>query len=118
MNNRIRELRRSLGLTQKAFAEKTAMVQTTVSAVEKGTRALTRQQILTICAVFSVSEVWLRTGEGDMFVSSPPAASMREEIAAAFADFLGKVPDDAIFAFFSNAARVCERENREKKDEE
>lgn len=68
---RLKELRKTLGYTQAEFAEKIAMAQQGVSMAENGTRPLTDRQIVTICAVFGVSESWLRTGDGDMF--PPPA---------------------------------------------
>lgn len=71
MKNRVREIRRTLSLSQAEFAKSIAMGQTGVSMVENGTRELTDRQIITICAVFGVDEHWLRTGEGEPFPLPP-----------------------------------------------
>lgn len=65
--NTLKELRKTLGMTQSEFAEKIAMAQQGVSMAESGARPLTDRQIVTICAVFGVDEHWLRTGEGEPF---------------------------------------------------
>ena len=67
MHERIKELRTYLGLTQAEFGEKIAMRQTGVAWLESGDRKITDRVITTICAVFGVDEIWLRTGEGEMF---------------------------------------------------
>ena len=54
---------------------------------ENGTRPLTDRQIVTICAVFGVSEEWLRTGEGDMYaLPSEEDAELIELLARLNAD--------------------------------
>lgn len=68
MNARIRELRKALGLTQKAFAERIGLKQNAISYMEKENATVTEHNIKTICAQFSVNEDWLRTGEGKMFI--------------------------------------------------
>ena len=67
MNERIRELRKFLGLTGEKFGEKLGVTRTAISNLESGNRNLTNQMINSICIAFSVSEKWLRTGEGEMF---------------------------------------------------
>ena len=67
MHERIKELRKYLGLTQAEFGEKIAMRQTGVAWLESGDRKITDRVITTICAVFGVDEIWLRTGDGEMF---------------------------------------------------
>ena len=68
MGERIKELRKALGLTQQEFAEKIGSVQNTITGYETGRRAPSNQVITLICREFNVNEAWLRTGEGDMFV--------------------------------------------------
>ena len=64
MHERIKELRKHLGLTQAEFGDKISMRQTGVAWLESGERKITDRVITTICAVFGVDEIWLRTGEG------------------------------------------------------
>lgn len=93
MHERIKELRKYLGLTQAEFGEKIAMRQTGVAWLESGDRKITDRVITTICAVFGVDEIWLRTGEGEMFRTP----TRDEQIT----DFVGKTlfgDDDNDFA--------------------
>ena len=83
MHERIKELRKYLGLTQAEFGEKIAMRQTGVAWLESGDRKITDRVITTICAVFGVDEIWLRTGEGEMFQTP----TRDEQIT----DFVGKM---------------------------
>lgn len=86
MHERIKELRKYLGLTQAEFGDKISMRQTGVAWLESGERKITDRVITTICAVFGADEIWLRTGEGEMFRK----LSRDEQIA----DFVGKALAD------------------------
>lgn len=70
MNSRIRELRKSLNLSQKDFAERIGLKQNAISYMEKQGATVTEQNIRTICAQFSVNEHWLRTGSGKMLLEN------------------------------------------------
>ena len=67
MNERIKELRLSLGLTLDAFGERIGIGKSSVSKIEKGINGTTDQTIKSICREFNVNEEWLRTGQGTMF---------------------------------------------------
>ena len=66
---RVKEIRKALGLTLEKFGEKVGVGKTAISNIEKGNRNLTEQMIKSICREFNVNEEWLRTGTGEMFVS-------------------------------------------------
>lgn len=70
MNNRIREVRKALGLSQKEFAEQIGLKQTAISMIEKRGSTITEQNIKAICLQFCVNETWLRTGSGPMFLET------------------------------------------------
>lgn len=70
MNNRIRELRKSLNLSQKSFAERIGLKQNAISYMEKQGATVTEQNIRAICIQFNVNEHWLRTGSGKMFLEN------------------------------------------------
>lgn len=74
MNNRIKKLRTSLGLTQQKFADKLGVKGNTISQYESGRNAPVDSVISLICREFNVSETWLRTGEGAMFAPTPETA--------------------------------------------
>ena len=67
MNQRIKQLRRILDLTQQDFAERIGLKQNSIALIESGKRNISNQAVLSICRTFSVNETWLRTGEGEIF---------------------------------------------------
>ncbi|RGG63453.1 XRE family transcriptional regulator [Eubacterium sp. AF17-7] len=68
MNERLKQLRKFLGMTQQKFADKLGVKRNTVGQWECGINALTDQVITSICREWNVSEDWLRDGKGDMFL--------------------------------------------------
>ena len=83
MNERIKELRKSLGLSQEAFAERLGLKGSAVSHLESGRRNITNQNIVAICREFGVNEEWLRTGSGDMFEEMSRAEKAAQIVGAA-----------------------------------
>lgn len=67
MNERIKKLRRALGLTQQEFADRIGSKRTTIAKYETDTNIPSSAVVSLICREFNVSETWLRTGEGEMF---------------------------------------------------
>lgn len=75
--NRIKELRDSLGLTQKEFAESIGVAYQSISLWENGQQSIGASKILLICKVHNVNQTWLETGEGPMFtVEKSPLDSL------------------------------------------
>lgn len=70
MNERVKQLRQALGLSGEKFGEPLGVGRTAISLIESGKNNLTDQMIKLICLVYHVNEDWLRTGEGEMFVST------------------------------------------------
>ncbi len=71
MNERIKEVRKMLRLTQSAFAGRVGVKQQTIAMLESGNSNPSEQLINGICREFRVNEAWLRTGEGEMFIPTP-----------------------------------------------
>ncbi len=67
MDNRIKELRKSLGLTQQEFADRLNIKRGAIANYEIGRNVPIDAVISLICKEFNVNENWLRTGEGEMF---------------------------------------------------
>ena len=65
---RIREVRKALGLTLEKFGERIGIKKNSVSQIENGVNNLTEQMTKAICREFHVDYIWLTTGEGDMFL--------------------------------------------------
>lgn len=89
VQNEVKTLRKELGLTQTEFGEKIGVKGNTITTYENGTRTPSDAVVLAICREFSVSEEWLRTGRGEMFVEKTES----EELAAFFGDLLKDEPD-------------------------
>lgn len=66
MKNRIKQLRKSHGMTQVEFGEKIGVKGNTITNYENGIRTPTDAVILSICREFNINEEWLRSGEGEM----------------------------------------------------
>ena len=64
---RVRTLRKALGLNMEKFGERIGMAKTSISSIENGYSELTRRVAVAICREYNVSENWLETGEGEMF---------------------------------------------------
>lgn len=67
INERIRELRTTLELSQPEFGKAIGLSQSSLTMIETGNRKVTDRTINYICMAYEVSEKWLRTGEGKMF---------------------------------------------------
>ena len=67
MNVRIKQIREQLKCTQSEFADRLGIQRNTVASWEIGHRVPSDMAVKTICDKFGVNEVWLRTGEGEMF---------------------------------------------------
>lgn len=72
IGERVKELRKSLGLTLEEFGKKLGVGKTAISKIEHGQCNVSDQMALSIRREFNVCEEWLRYGTGDMF---EPAAS-------------------------------------------
>ena len=70
MNERIKQVRKALGLNQTEFGEKIGVTQGAIAAYESGKRTPIDAAVRSICKTWSVNETWLRTGEGEMFDTS------------------------------------------------
>ena len=69
-NERVNEIRKSLGLTLEKFGERIGVTRGSMSNIENGNRNLTEQMTKSICREFSVDYMWLTTGEGEMFIDT------------------------------------------------
>ena len=91
MGERVKELRKVLGLSGEKFGEKIGVTRSAISDIERGRNGLSEQNILAICREFNVNEEWLSTGTGEMFKDM----SLDEEII----NFIGEIQWDASNTF-------------------
>lgn len=97
IKDRIKELRKAKGLTQFEFADRLKVSRSNIASYETGKNELSSAAISLICRTFSVSETWLRTGEGEMFSDT----AREEEIAAFMGDVLAAESEDFRKRFIS-----------------
>lgn len=69
-NERVKEIRKTLGLTLEKFGERIGVARGSMSNIENGNRNLTEQMTKSICREFSVDYMWLTTGDGEMFIDT------------------------------------------------
>ena len=68
-NERIHEIRTALNLTLEKFGKRLGVTKVAISNIEKGNRNVTEQMRKSICREYSVSESWLISGNGEMFLA-------------------------------------------------
>lgn len=79
MISRMIAIRKNVGLNQEQFAKRLGLSRSFVNQVETGKKNISDRTISDICREFHVNEIWLRTGEGEMFAPSP--SSVMETLA-------------------------------------
>ena len=67
IKDRIRFLRKDLGLTQTEFAAKLFVSMDSISLIERGVNNPASRTVEQICQEFNVNKEWLLTGEGEMY---------------------------------------------------
>lgn len=84
MKERLKQLRKTLGITQQEFADKIGIKRNSYANYETGRNTPIDAIILSICREFDVNEDWLRDGSGEMFKERSPS----EEIGYYVEDLL------------------------------
>ena len=94
MNNlgqRVKDIRLALNKTQEEFGAQIGIKKNSLSQIENGKNALTQQNIVAICKTFHVSENWLRTGEGQMFIEVTRADELARLIEETMSEESGEI---------------------------
>ena len=114
-------------MTQTEFAQKIGLSQNYVWMIERGDRCPSDRTIADICREFDVSEDWLRTGEGEMFIQLTPDEERLKFLAElvkgetdpevlAFVDALGKAPRDQLKTIMEFVLSVAEEYKKNNPD--
>lgn len=103
--DRVRELRKTLGLTLERFGDPLGVKKAAISNIENGSRNLTDQMIASICREYGVNEEWLRSGNGEMFVPMD-----RDEQISKFAGELIKEDDSFKKRLIEALSKLNEKE--------
>lgn len=67
MNERVKQLRESLGLSRAAFGEKFGVSGDVINNIERGRVEAKELLIAHMCSVYNVNIDWLMNGTGEMF---------------------------------------------------
>lgn len=106
MNERIKELRKALKLTQQEFADRLNIKRGAIANYEVGRNEPIDAVISLICKEFNVNEEWLRDGTGEMF-----RAEKENSIIAKATMLLGE--KDPLFEAFIDTYSKLTPKNRE-----
>ena len=89
MQDRIRQARIAAGFSQAELGEKVGYTKNYINLIENGKRSPSALLVSKFAEVLSVSEDWLRTGEGDM--TAP--ASREQELSRLVGQMLADRPE-------------------------
>jgi transcriptional regulator with XRE-family HTH domain len=79
VSERIKEIRTTLGISQREFSKRIYITQSFYGDLELGKKTINDRIIQLICTQFNVNKDWILTGENSMF-SSPPPDIRRERL--------------------------------------
>ena len=101
INERIKQLRHTLNLSQAKFAKAISISNGYIAGIELGKRNVNDRIIKLICITFNANEQWLKTGEGDMFKKQPNqlstlASSLFEELKPEYQEYILKQIDQLL----------------------
>lgn len=124
INIRIAEVRKTLGLSMRAFADKLGISSTSINYLEKGINNPSEQTIKLICREFNVDYFWLTEGaDVDMFMKLPSTLveklseqyNLNKKSQMVLKTYL-EAPDDekeAIENFLTTLAENLQKEDKE-----
>ena len=93
MNDRLREIRNNLKISQAKLAEEMHVTRNVIANYESGRVEPTELFITLFCSKYRVNEEWFRYGTGNMYIAESKAA----EIAAITANLFNSVESDIRF---------------------
>lgn len=108
MNERFKELRKALGLTQSEFGKILGLSTSGVSEIEAGRRKVTEQHLIMLSNYKKkiINIEWLRTGDGEMFVKMDREA----ELMTWAGSVLGSVDDSFKKRFVKMLSELDDRD--------
>lgn len=123
MNERIKQIRELLEMSQEAFAASINLKRNSLSLIELGKRNPSDRTITDICEKHNVSEEWLRTGSGQIFNSTPegPLDALARKYDLSDADVilverfmkLNKFQRDAVTDYVKQVAQAFSEKEKE-----
>lgn len=108
MGERLKDLRKALGLTQQEFADRIGIARGNIGAYEVSKNSPSDAVISLICREFNVNDNWLRAGEGEMF-------QIPDDEDAALVSEVLENPDDKFYQMLLNMVRAYKQLSPESK---
>lgn len=99
MNERIKILRKEIGLTLEKFGQRIGVTRAAISNIETGNRKVTDQMLKSVCREFDVREEWLRYGTGEMFEDLSREERVASILGNVFTDKESKIYDFRLSVF-------------------
>lgn len=84
INERIKQLRKSLGMTQREFCTKLRISQASLCMMEKDGYSIPERNVNSISKTFGCSAEWLLTGNGEMFPVADDAVTPDDQTLLKF----------------------------------
>lgn len=91
IKDRLKELRKRLGLKQRDVAERLEVSVGLIGAWECGSDTIPKTRIYQLCNEYNVSRDWLERGEGDMFV---PVEESEADFAETMYSMFNALPEN------------------------
>lgn len=98
INERINQVFAAVGLKKIDIAAKLGVSQPFISELCSGRKQPSRRTLSDICRIFNVNELWLETGEGEMFRQQTPYMELATLVGDLMADQPGSFRQRAIAA--------------------
>ena len=86
LRDRCKLVRETANLNMRLFGERLGISSAAVSQIESGKTGISDQTIRSLCREFGISEVWLRTGVGEMRREEHRAEELGRSIRELLAD--------------------------------
>lgn len=113
MKDRLKTLRKTLGLKQREIAERLGVSTGAIGLWESGVDPPGSARIYQICKEFNVSESWLRTGAGEMF-NKPAVESDADITRRHIVELFEKMPAPLQEEFMKICQDIVEKIQKEK----
>jgi transcriptional regulator with XRE-family HTH domain len=85
VSKRIKKVREALEINQRDFSGLIMLSSGYIAGIESNVRKINGRLIKLICSTFGVNEIWLKTGEGEMF-NEPQVDEKSTKLLSLFRD--------------------------------
>jgi SOS-response transcriptional repressor LexA len=94
MGERIRQVRQTHGLTQKAFADSLGIAQGFLSSIERGNKVPSATLLIAMTHRYRLDERWLSSGDGEPGAGTLPVMDLLPEPSAGKTPLLRRITPD------------------------